>query len=132
MHHESGCGAEGDDIGEGIEFAAEGAFIAAEAGDSAVEQVEHAGEDDEEDGVPDTVGKIGGGEVGFDDFSEGEEAAEQVACGEEVWEEVDFELGRFRRVSGVSCAGGCRGGGHGVGRVARTVIPPWTRCLSWT
>ncbi len=132
MDHEGwGC-AEGDDIRQRIELPAERAFVAAEAGDPAIEEVEDAGEDDEEDGVADAVGEVRGGEVGFDDFGEGEEAAEEISGGEEVGEEVDFQLGRFRRGCGLTFAGDCRGGCHGVGRVARTVMPPWTRCLSWT
>jgi hypothetical protein len=47
MHQKRRRGAEGNQIGQGIEFPAKGAFDAAHAGQAAIEQIENAGQQDE-------------------------------------------------------------------------------------
>jgi len=77
--------------------------MAAEAGESSVEEIEDAGGEDEPDGGVDLgVGEGGCGERvasalldegAFNDFQCGGEATEKVACGHEVRQEVDLRAG---------------------------------------
>ena len=100
LEDEQGGGdTEGDDVGEGVELAAEGAFVAAEAGEAAVEHIENKGaEDPEQAGFigSDPVAVFGGGlhEAALDDLEDGHEATEEISRGHEAGEEIGRALGR--------------------------------------
>lgn len=100
---QGGCDTEGDDVGEGVEFPAEGAFLAAHAGYAPVEEVEDAGGKDEVGGL--LVGFVGGlelvdgvlgaGDHPLEDGHDGEESAEEVARGEKIRQEGNLGLVRY-------------------------------------
>lgn len=126
-HHERGGNAEGDGVGDGIEFLAEEGFAAAEAGDAAIKGVAEGGEEDAPDGFGvEFVGvEFGGGDVaGLNAADDGDEAEEEVAGGEEVGKEIDaggflriFVFGRGRIRGRVAVVIGRRKGEdvHGTG-----------------
>src|SRR5207247_1989682 len=92
VNEQSRGDAEGDEIGQGIELAAKGALVTAEPGEPSIEQVENAGGQNEPDGVV----EIGGGFPEIDlaraiiDAQDGREAAEEVACGHEIGQEINL------------------------------------------
>ena len=85
--------AERNDVGQRVKFAPERTFIAAQPGDAAVQQVEEAGQDDEKNGVADDVVEIRGGDVRLDDPRQREKAAEEVAGGQQIGQQINFEPG---------------------------------------
>ncbi len=93
-HEQRGRDAEADDIGEGIELAAEGTFPAAEARKPSVEQIEDAGGEDAIDA--DEVGVLPAFharvalEGGVDDLEHGKEAEDEVARRHQVRQEINF------------------------------------------
>src|SRR6266403_981733 len=89
MDQEGGGRAEGNQVRQRIEFAAEGAFDAAHARDPAIEQIEYARQQDKAQRDFDRV-KIARGDVGFYDFGQSNKAAEEVAGREEVGEKIDL------------------------------------------
>lgn len=106
---EGGGDAEGDDVGEGIELAAEGAFLAAEPGEAAIEHIAEEGTDDEEEAAFVVEPPALGGGLALDgaleDAEDGHETAEEVACGHEVRQEEDGDAA----VAGVVHAGSALG-----------------------
>ena len=106
IDHQRRGDAEGHDVGEGIELAAEGAFIAAEPGEPAVERIEEARSEDEPDGaVKFVVSQIGGpgddlgirgdrrrveDDGALDDLERRREPAEEVPRGHEIRQEVNL------------------------------------------
>ena len=81
--------AERDDIGKRIEFPSEGTFAPAHASDPSVEQIEDAGQEDEQQSV--TYFGITFGQVGFNDVGERHKATEEISCRHEVGQEIDFD-----------------------------------------
>ena len=53
MHQKRRRRSKGNEVREGIEFLAERAFLAAHAGEASVQEIEHAGEQDEKQGFVD-------------------------------------------------------------------------------
>ena len=102
-NEEGGGNAEGDDVGEGIEFATEVAFLATEASEAAVEDVEDEGSED-----PEEAGFVGLGpsdiifglkKAALNNLEYGHKAAEEISCGHDTGEEVGHSAaggqGRF-------------------------------------
>jgi hypothetical protein len=101
---ECGGHAKADDVGEGIELATKGAFLAAHAGEAAVEEIADAGDENAVD-----ADKVGVGPVfaaGFalegavDDFEDGEEAEDEVAGGHQVGQQEDLSWVRVGALGG--------------------------------
>ena len=103
---DAGGDAEGDDVGEGIELAAEVAFGVGEAGDAAIEGVERDGEADGDGGVIEMMRREGGA---FEALGDGEEAGRDVDRGEERGQD-EHAAGR-RRAHGREIRPSRRGGG---------------------
>ena len=91
-NEQGGGDAEGDDIGEGIEFTSEGAFVPTEASDATVEDVEDEGSED-----PEEAGFVGLGpsdiifglkKAALNNLEYGHKAAEEISCGHDTGEEV--------------------------------------------
>ena len=91
-NEEGGGDAERDDVGEGIEFASEGAFVATEASDATVEDVEDEGSED-----PEEAGFVGLGpsdiifglkKAALNNLEYGHKSAEEISCGHDTGEEV--------------------------------------------
>ena len=99
LEDEQGGGdAEGDDIGQGVELPAKGAFMAAKAGEAAIEHVENQSPQD-----PEQAGFVRGNpvpvfsrlhEATLDDLENGHEAAEEVSGRHETGEEISRAFGR--------------------------------------
>src|ERR1041385_8908711 len=100
MHEKRGRDAKGNKIRERIEFAAKWTFDASHPGNTPIEQIKNAGEQNETEGdenrsvIHDTV-RIWF-ELGLDNFSERDEAAEQIGRREEIRQKINFQL-RLRR-----------------------------------
>lgn len=92
MVHEQGRGdAKGDDVCQRVEFAAEGRFDADSPRDAAIQEIEKAGSEDQEDGVlhcPETTGILYTWIV--EKKEDGKRTAEEVSGGHEIRPEVDF------------------------------------------
>ena len=91
-NEEGGGNAEGDNVGEGIEFATEGAFVASEASEATVENIKDEGpENPEEAGFVglDPVG-FGGGlkEAALNNLEDGHETAEEISSGHDAGKKV--------------------------------------------
>ena len=91
-NEEGGGDAERDDVGEGIELAPEGAFVASEASEATVENIKDEGpENPEEAGFVglDPVG-FGGGlkEAALNNLEDGHETAEEISSGHDTGKEV--------------------------------------------
>ena len=93
---EGRCDSEGDDVREGIEFTAEGAFMAAEAGNATIEHIEDKGAQN-----PKQAGFVGLGpsdvilrlkQTALDDLQNSHKAAEEIARGHQAGEEVGDPL----------------------------------------
>ncbi len=89
-NEEGGGDAERDDVGEGIELAPEGAFVASEASEATVENIKDEGSENPEEtsfvGL-DPVG-FGGGlkEAALNNLKDGHETAEEISCGHDTGE----------------------------------------------
>src|SRR6185503_6970317 len=91
-----------NDVRQRIEFAPERTFITAHPGDTTIEQVEEAGQDDEENGVANVVVEIGIADVCLDDPCQRQKAAEEVAGGQQIRQQINLEPGGlgFWRLAG--------------------------------
>ena len=96
-NEQGGGDAEGDDIGEGIEFTSEGAFVPTEASDATVEDVEDEGSED-----PEEAGFVGLGpsdiifglkKAALNNLEYGHKAAEEISCGHDAGEKVGHSFG---------------------------------------
>ena len=91
-NEEGGGDAERDDVGEGIELAPEGAFVASEASEATVENIK-----DESPENPEEAGFVGLDPVGFggslkeaalNNLEDGHETAEEISSGHDTGKEV--------------------------------------------
>src|SRR4051812_5937281 len=91
MDQESGRGSKRYQISQRVEFASEGAFRAPHASDPSIQQIEDAGQKNQEerpfDGMIKTVARHR-----FDNPGQRQEAAEKISCRHEIREEIDFKL----------------------------------------
>ena len=110
--------AEGNQIGEGIEFAAKRAFHAAHARDAAVEQIKNAREQNERERELDLPqNNCRAHRIGIHDFGQRHEAAKQISSREQVRQKINLQLLRPDRRAAVFGKSGCvhviEGGNHG-------------------
>ena len=96
VNHQRRREAEGDDVGEGVEFGAEERFATAHARQAAVESVETHREKDVGDGPLEVADGGGGqtlgaahGEIGLDAAQAGGETAEEISRRHQVGQKID-------------------------------------------
>lgn len=91
-NEEGGGDAEGDNVGEGIEFAAEGTFVASEASKATVENIEDEGSEN-----PEEAGFVGLGpsdiifglkKAALNNLEHGHETAEEISSGHNTRKQV--------------------------------------------
>ena len=97
MNQESGRRAEGNQVGQGIKFPAEIAFHSAHARQTAVEQVENAGQQDERQRQFDFQKGAGvelaiGADFRLHDLGQRHKAAEQISRRHQVGQKINFQL----------------------------------------
>ncbi len=91
-NEEGGGDAEGDNVGERIEFATEGALVSSEASEATIENIEDEGSEN-----PEEAGFVGLGpsdiifglkKAALNNLEYGHKAAEEISCGHDTGEEV--------------------------------------------
>ncbi len=91
-NEEGGGDAEGDNVGEGIEFTTEGALVASEAGETTVENIEDEGSEN-----PEETGFVGLGpsdiifglkKAALNNLEDGHETAEEISSGHDTRKKV--------------------------------------------
>jgi hypothetical protein len=107
MDQKRGRGSKGNQVGEGIELTAKGAFDAAHPRDPAVKQIEDAGKQDKTQGQFDFIKKVPRSDIGFNDFGKSYESAKQIPRRQQVWEEINLEF-RLNRLAGTGRGSRCR------------------------
>lgn len=85
--------AEGDDVGQGIKFPTEGAFMSAQARQSPIKQIENTGSEHESNRLV-ILGhghvSLCGNQSGLDDCHHGGESAEKIPGGHQIRQKIDF------------------------------------------
>lgn len=97
VYHERRGDAEGDYIGERIQIHSKRALSSGESGDKSIEDIQNSGKENVVDGQ-DEITTIKG-------LEHGQDAAEEAACREKIWENVD--LAHFDAPLGMSFANLC-------------------------
>ncbi len=91
-NEEGGGDAEGDNVGEGIEFAAEGTFVASEASEATVKNIKDEGSENPEEagfvGLDPVAFGRGLKEAALNNLEDGHETAEEISSGHDARKKV--------------------------------------------
>ena len=91
-NEEGGGNTEGDNVGEGIEFATEGTFVASEASEATVENIKDEGSENPEEagfvGLDPVDFRRGLKEAALNNLEDGHETAEEISSGHDAGKKV--------------------------------------------